>query len=430
MNARGLVILLALSGIGVGPAHAQRDPRVASEVDLVTVLRLVRDASPRLSIERQAIADAQANRITAGVYPNPTVSYGRFQPSGSRSTLFEGGRQEQGTVEVPLLIGGQRPARIEKAEREIEAARARVVSGASSLGGEAASAFVALLAAQEKLASLKAGHEELVRLRDIVAGREESGMASRYDLARLDIEVGGLRTKVNEAEADVADQAGMLAGLLGLPNWRPRASGTLAPLKLEGATLTDQHERTLGSPAVIAAMRDEKVAQSGVEVARRERWPALSLSAGRAWTNDPFGAANFVGLSIEIPILDTRRGPLAKAEAEAITAGLRRELAVAEVAANLERYANVIAARESALLRFEKDASAHLPALKQMAEDAYRLGRSSIFELLDSTRSRHDLTQRRIDLMAALLDAQLRYLATSGELERKVGLAPAEPDRR
>ena len=424
------MILVALFGLGMGPAHSQQTPRVATEVDLAAVLRLVRDASPRLSIERQAVADAQANRITAGAYPNPTISYGRFQPSGSRSTLFDGSRQEQGTVEVPLLIGGQRPARIEKAEREIDAARARVASGASSLGGEAASAYVALLAAQEKLASFKTSHEELVRLRDIVAGRQASGMASRYDLARLDIEVGGLQTKVNEAEADAADQAGMLAGLLGLPNWRPRASGTLVPLKLEGGTLTDQHERTSGSPAVIAAMRDEKVAQSGVEVARRERWPALSLSAGRAWTSDPFGAANFVGLSIELPILDTRRGPLAKAEAEAITAGLRRELAVAEVAANLERYANVIAGREAALLRFEKDASAHLPALKQMAEDAYRLGRSSIFELLDSTRSRHDLIQRRIDLMAALVEAQLRYLAISGELERSVGLAPAEPDRR
>lgn len=429
MNARRLVILLALSGIGVGPAHAQQDPRVASEVDLVTVLRLVRDASPRLSIERQAIADAQANRITAGAYPNPTVSYGRFQPSGSRSTLFDGSRQEQSTVELPLLIGGQRTARIEKAEREIEAVRARVASGASSLGGEAASAFVSLLAAQEKLAWLRAGHEELVRLRDIVAGREESGMASRYDLARLDIEVGGLRTKVNEAEADVADQAGIMAVLLGLPNWRPRASGSLRPIELDAGILTALRERTLASPAVIAALRDEKVAQSGVEVARRERWPALSVSAGRAWTSDPFGAANFVGLSVEIPILDTRRGPLARAEAEAITAGLRRELAVAEVAANLERYANVISARQSALQRFELDASAHLPALKQMAEDAYRLGRSSIFELLDSTRSRHDLTQRRIDLTAALLEAQLRYLATSGELEREIGLAPAESSR-
>ncbi len=79
-----------------------------------------------------------------------------------------------------------------------------------------------------------------------------------------------------------------------------------------------------GSPAVIAAGHEVDVAQSGVEVARRERWPALSVSAGRAWTNDPFGAANFIGLTVEIPFFDTRRGPLAKAEADAITAGLRR----------------------------------------------------------------------------------------------------------
>ena len=62
-----------------------------------------------------------------------------------------------------------------------------------------------------------------------------------------------------------------------------------------------------------------------------------------------------------------------------------------------------------------------------MAEDAYRFGRSSIFELLDSTRSRYDLHQTRIDLVAALIEAQLRFLATSGELERSVGPTPT-PD--
>ncbi len=146
------------------------------------------------------------------------------------------------------------------------------------------------------------------------------------------------------------------------------------------------------------------------------------MSAGRAWISDPFGAANFLGLSVEIPILDTRRGPLAKAEAEAATATLRRELAVAEVAANLERFASVITARQAALQRFQQEASARLPALKQMAEDAYRLGRGSIFELLDSTRSRYDLYQTRIDLVAALYEAQLRFLAISGALECSVGL--------
>jgi len=36
------------------------------------------------------------------------------------------------------------------------------------------------------------------------------------------------------------------------------------------------------------------------------------------------------------------------------------------------------------------------------------------------------LQQTRIDLVAALVDAQLRFLATSGELDRSMGVA-AEP---
>jgi len=431
MGRRFSAAVLAILFLECAPAGAQENIAVPDVVDLPAVLRLVRDVSPRLSIERQAVAGAEANRITAGVYPNPTVSYGRYRPSGGQASLFDGSRQEQTTVELPLLIAGQRTARVERAEREIDAARARVASGASSLAAEAGSAFVALLAAQEKAALIATANEELARLRDIVAGREAGGVASRYDLTRLEIEFGGFRTKLEEAKADISDRAGSLAALLGLRNWRPRASGDFRPLVLGADTLNNPRDRAGTSPATITALREETVAQSSVEVARRERWPVPAVSAGRAWTSEPFGAANFLGLSVEIPILDNRRGPLAKAESEAISATLRRELAVAEVATNLERYANVIAARQAALQRFQEEASARLPLLKQMAEDAYRLGRSSIFELLDSTRSRYELHQTRIDLVAALFEAQLRFLATSGELERSVGFsAGPEPSQR
>ena len=431
MDRRFSAAMLAILFLGLAPARAQENTPVPDVVDLPAVLRLVRDVSPRLSVQRQAVAGAEAERITAGAYPNPTLSYGRSRPSGGQATLFEGSRQEQTTVEIPLLIAGQRSARVEKAEREIEAARARVASGASSLAAEAGSAFVALLAAQEKVALLSTANEELVRLRDIVAGREASGMASRYDVTRLEIELGGFRTKLEDAKADISDRAGNLAALLGLKNWRPRASGDLRPLVLGADTLNNPRDRAGTSPATITALREETVAQSSVEVARRERWPVPSVSAGRSWTSEPFGAANFLGLSVEIPILDTRRGPLAKAESEAMAATLRRELAAAEVATNLERYASVIAAREIALQRFQQEAAARLPSLKRMAEDSYQLGRSSIFELLDSTRSRYELYQTRIDLVAALFEAQLRFLATSGELERSVGLtAEPEPSRR
>jgi cobalt-zinc-cadmium efflux system outer membrane protein len=395
-----------------------------------TVLRLVRDASPRLAVEREAIAGAEANRITAGTYPNPSLTIGRFRPSGGQATLFEGSRQDLATLEVPLLIAGQRSARVERADLDIEAAKARVASGASSLSAEAGAAFVALLGAQDKAAIVADSNEELARLRNIVAGREASGMASRYDLTRLDVELGGARAKLADANAEVSNRAGLLAALLGLPSWRPKAAGTLSPIAFDAAALANPRERAATSPATVAALREETAAKSAVEVARRERWPVPSVSVGRTATSDPFGAANYIGLSVEIPILDTKRGPLAKAESDATAATLRRELAQAEVAATLERLAGVIAARQSAFDSFEREAAARLPALKQMAEDAYRLGRGTILDLLDSTRARYDLLQTRVDFLAALAEAQVRYLATSGELEKSVELAPTEADRR
>jgi outer membrane protein, heavy metal efflux system len=392
-------------------------------VDLPALLGIVRDSSPRLALERQAIAGAEADRITAGAYPNPTLSAGRFRASGGRATLFEGSRQDQAMLDVPVLIAGQRTARLERAEREIEAALARVAAGASALSTEAVAAFVALLAAQERAALAAGTSDEVAWLRNIVAGRESSGVASRYDLMRLDVELGGSIARLDEAKANVADRSGALATLLGLANWRPRAAAVLSPMTLDADALVKPGERAATSPATIAAMREESAARSGVEVARRERWPTTSVNVGRSWTGEPYGAANFLGLSIEIPIFDTRRGPLAKAQSDATAAALRRGLTQAEIAANLEQLANVITARQLALQRFEQDATARLPVLKQMAEDAYRLGRGSILELLDSTRARYELLQVRIDLIAALLEAQLRFLATTGDLHKRIGMS-------
>ena len=262
-------LILAVCLAGLAPAGAQEPPRAPEVVDLPVLLRLVRDASPRLAVERQAIAGAEAGRIAAEAYPNPTLSFGRFRPSGGQSgTLFDGNRQSQANLEVPVLIAGQRGARIERADLEIEAARARVASGASSLAAEAGAAYVALLAAQEKVALLGIVNEELARLRNIVAGREASGMASRYDVTRLDVELGGARARLADAQAEVADRAGGLAALLGLRDWRPRAAGPLRPLELGADALAQPRDRVTTSPATVAAAREETAAKSAIDVAQ------------------------------------------------------------------------------------------------------------------------------------------------------------------
>lgn len=390
------------------PVLAQNPPE---SVDMAGVLTLARKASPRLALERQNIAVARAERRTASAYPNPTISYNHsHQPRAF--TDFEGARAQEISIEQPLLIAGQRGARVEAAEQGIRAAQAYFDASGNELAADAGAAFIALLAAQEKHATLMASMTELDHLRNIVAGRQMSGMASQYDLLRLDIEQATWHTRSVESKAELADRQAHLATLLGFSDWRPHGTGELLPLKNVDMGVSGNPDK---HPVLIAARREEAAARANTEVAHRERFPNVSLTAGRFWTSAPYGASNTIGISIEVPIFGTRGGAFDRAKAEEQSAGLRRYLAEAKVQADVQRYTALVTQRTAALDHFEQQLEPRLPSLKQMAEDAYRLGKSSIVELLDATRMRYETQLGYLELVSGLAEAQLRLQAARGD---------------
>jgi len=383
---------------------------------LPVLLRLVAERSPRLALEQVAIDSAEAERVSAGARPNPSISYGRSTPSGGGRTLFDGNRQQQATLDLPLLIGGQRGARIEAAEQGVLAARARVGLAGNELALRAADLFVALQAAQEKVALLDASAAEIERLVTIVSGRLDSGAASRYELTRVEVELASMNARLADARAELAEKSAGLASLLGAPGWRPSANGTAVPAGLSLNAAEWRAALISGNPQVVAARREEDAAQAALKRSERERWPVPVLSLGRAWTGDPYGAANFVGLSTEIPLSDAWRGLMAKAAADVRAAQRRREAIESEVDAELQRLIDALAQRRAALERFRRNVGERIPALKQMAEDAYRLGRGSLLELIDAARSRLDARLTEVDLRTAAVGQELRLLGLTGKL--------------
>jgi len=417
MSVRTLAIFFALaSTIGAFARAQDQNADPPERLTLPVLLRLVAERSPRLAVEQVAIDAAEADRITAGALPNPTVSYGRFKPSGGANTLFDGSRQQQATVEFPLLIAGQRGARIEAAEKGMLATRARVGLAGNELALRAAELFVGLQAAQEKVAVLQESIGDIERAAAIVSGRLDSGMSSRYDLARVEVELAGVTARMEEARSDRVNQSAGLATLIGAPGWRPTAIGTPIPAGLPADAAAWRNLLVSGNPQINVARREENVAQAALQRTEHERWPVPVLSLGRTWTSDPFGAANFVGLSTEILLLDTRRGPLDRAKAELQAAQRRREEIESAVSVELFRLLDSLAQRRTALEQFERKVGTGMPALKQMAEDAYRLGRGSILELIDATRSRLDTRLTNVDLRAAIVQQELQIKALTGKL--------------
>jgi cobalt-zinc-cadmium efflux system outer membrane protein len=263
---------------------------------------------------------------------------------------------------------------------------------------------------------LTEAHGEIERAAALISGRLDSGMASRYDLARVEIEVAGIAVRLADARGDAAEKAAGLATLVGAPGWRPRADGLIAPAGLQVDPTTWRAALASGNPQIIAARREENIARAAIRRAELERWPVPVLSLGRSWTNDPFGAANFIGFSTEIPLLDSRRGQLSKAQADLRAAERRREATEAEAGVELDRLLDALVQRRNALERFERKVDVRSPALRQMAEDAYRLGRGTVLELIDAARTRVDARVTGIDLRAGAVQQELRIQALTGGL--------------
>ena len=353
---------------------------------------------------------ARADRDAAGAFANPSLSIGRSRPAGGERTIFDANLQDQASLELPVPIFGQRGARVQVAERQVERAQWQVQSTVGEARKSAALEFARLLVAQEQLGSRLRARAEIERIRGIVAGRLENGVASRYDLARADAELSLAAVGVQKAQAEVAEHAAAIAALAGTGGWRPQAQGSLESLRplpsVDADALLDR------SPVLQTARAETRAAEARIELAQRERFPVPSIGIGRTWTSGPFGATNFLGVSSEIPILDTRRAQEDKARAEAAAARSRERAIEAGLRAELQRHLEVLRARRAALERLKANDASFL----EMAESAYRLGRATLFELIDARRTQLEAADARLELLGAIAESGIEIEAISGSL--------------
>jgi cobalt-zinc-cadmium efflux system outer membrane protein len=408
---KAVFIFAALTG-AVASFAADSTPNVLTIND---VIRLLGDRNPKIRAEREAIAAARADRRTAAAYPNPKLSASDQEPAGQQ-TLFTGVRQQQIGLEVPILIPGQRSSRIAKAEADIAAAEAHVTAETANITAEACASFFHLLALQQRTEVLSNALAEVTHLRDTISGRLANGAASQYDLARIEVETGVLSSHYEAAHAETAAEASQLAAILAITNGLPAASGSLEPWTIPAQNLDDVIARSSLSPAALAAEREVRAAEAAVKAARRNRWPDLSLDGGRAWTRHPFGAADFVGVNVEIPIFDTRRGQLDKAKSEARAAEDRRVAALAEAEATIRQLALTVQRRQAAVDRYRTEIEPRLSRLKEMSSDAYLMGRHTILELLDAEQTRREVALENIETRSSLIESQIKFLAATGGL--------------
>ncbi len=386
--------------------------QLPQSVTLEEVLRLV-EQSPRVAVSQREADVARAERVAAGAFANPTLSLGSARPSGGERTIFDANSQQQATVELPVPIFGQRGARVRAADLQVGRAESQVRLTVTETKRLAGLEFIRLVAAQASLAARRRALTDVERIRGVVAGRQGSGMASRYDVARADAERALANLNVQKAVNEVNEHSAALAALVDSPGWRPQAASSLEQLQ---SALGEPGDDFAGNLALRVARDETAAAQARVELARRERYPVPAVQLSRTWTSGPFGAANFVGVVSEIPILDTRRSLEDKAIAEHGAARERERGVNAAVRTDFQRQREALSVRQEALARFDRDVFDQQSAFLEMAESAYRLGRGTLFELLDARRTQLEAALARAELIATIAETQLELRALAGSL--------------
>lgn len=126
---------------------------------------------------------------------------------------------------------------------------------------------------------------------------------------------------------------------------------------------------------------------------------------------DPDNRQGVIGASIQIPLLDQKRGPRAEAEAETTRARTRLEARQIELQLQLD---SAVMALEMARLRVEalgQGAIRDAEAAVRVAQAAYRFGERGILDVLDAQRVlrtvRADLLQARYQQQAAAIEIDL-----------------------
>ncbi|HKK53618.1 MAG TPA: TolC family protein, partial [Myxococcota bacterium] len=308
---------------------------------LAEVRRRALQNNPSYLAELRRLDAARADLKTAGTYPfNPQAE---FESPGSLTDGGVGGYEMRLGQEIEWA--GQRGLRTDASTAGVAATRADLLDGTRRLLADVERAYVALAAAEERLAVIRQIETLNARLLEAVRVELAEGEISLLEANLAEIESARARAAVFAVEQEVASAAIELGRLMGDHPAAPEALEADAGLELSAPVEDDSTAVAMA----LAARPDVRAAASALErtatlrrLAGRESLPNLRISALADRDNASAEPRFGLSLGIPIPLFDRNQGLRARREAEAEQAGLAMsatELAVrAEVADALRAY--------------------------------------------------------------------------------------------
>lgn len=388
------------------PASSGAEQQALTVVSIDDLIYTVLQHNPALRASARAVEAATAAVTTAGALPNPRLEFSTGRNSAPIGTSQAGRVNGIGIsqfIENPAL----RSARVNSALfAEVGSQQSLSLTRNELVGAVKLRAYEYLLRREEAQAAADA-LSLLEQTRERIKVRVETGETGKFDLIRADAEIVNARQREETARLQIAQAAISLNRL---------AAGMLPPRWELDATLDDAEGLPSLEALKLAAVKQNPEIrvleaefernQSRIEEATASRLPGIELRLSQL--HEPDVRQDMVGVSVQLPLLDQKRGPRAEAIAERERTLARLEGRRAELIQQLElawRSVEIARVRVQAL---SEGAIRAAEAALRVSEAAYRFGERGILEVLDAQRVlrsvRQDLLLARFQLQSSLIE--------------------------
>lgn len=386
--------------------HPEGAAGQAAPLDLRTVLTTAQSSNLELRAARQQRALAIAGITTAGLLPNPTLSF-----AAAKDSPHEGI-----TLDLPLELGGKRGKRLAVAREEQRSIEIDVSVLERQIRRRTRQAFYQAVAAQTDTAQAKVALDLATRTRDMVQARFQAGDVAQLDVIQAEVEVARANADYETAALAQRSAEVLLAGLLNRSINAPLSlSGKLDDLPASPALDAVTTQAMQSNADLQKTAQDLRTEEKRLALAKSQRIPNLDLQPGLDFNSPPeFHEGGRGGVSVAIPLFNRGQGDIALSNARLsllrLTLESQRLNASAQVAA---AYFDFVAKLHQAE-QYRQNILPQSERLLSMAEDSYRAGKTSLLTLIDAQRRLNDVRKAYLD---SLLAAQNSFAA----LEEVVG---------
>ena len=406
------VVSMALACVAAATANAAGVPEPAvipPVLRLDGALALLRERGLDLLIAQAAVAAAEGDVSVAGAVPNPALSasYGRSftyggcdggaAPCPSFPPLYGAGLSDQGAVFDALT--GKRGLRLATARAALAAARSTRDDARRTLEAQTKQVFLQALIAKEALRLARDTAAASARTAELTRVRYETGAISEADLARIEVAkleadqaADGAAEALREAKITLAFLVGARSTVPEYDVEGPDLLRSDGPVGLEGATADALVARARAHrPDLTAAMRQRERAGAALALARRQRFPDLTLSVNYVQQGTSASAVTpptvTGGVSLPLPLFYRQGGEIQKAEAEVGAQALQAAKIEAQVAAEVEAGLSGYRTARQLARRMEGGLLERARRARELVSVQYQKGAASLLDFLDAQRT-------------------------------------------